>query len=446
MKKAQSITIEDLSNYQTCYDENTLAGVMTRALNKNPISSIAVVSEALTKDKMNFSIDIPTMSCTNQKASGRCWLFAGLNVLREMIAKKCQIQEFELSQNYTAFFDKFEKINYFLESVIDLADRSTDDRTLNWVLKTGVQDGGQWDMLVSVIKKYGLVPKDAMDETCASSATRDMNGLINTKLRQYAVRLQKMYREGTSTDELHKVKDQMLSEMYTFLCTCFGVPPKTFDFEYVDKDKQYHIVKSLTPASFYEAYVGDILDDYISIINAPTKDKPFDQTFTVAYLGNVIGGNDIRYLNLPMDAFKQLVIASLQAGEVVWFGSDCGKFSHRDAGVWDDQAFDYESAFGLSFEMSKEEMLDYGHSAMNHAMVITGVNLDQGKPTKWKIQNSWGDAAGNKGYFVMSDSWFDKFVYQAVVHKKYLTSAQQDALKKEPIVLNPWDPMGSLAD
>lgn len=446
MKKAESITIEDLSNYQTCYDENTLAGVMTRALNKNPISSIAVVSEALTKDKMNFSIDIPTMSCTNQKASGRCWLFAGLNVLREMIAKKCQIQEFELSQNYTAFFDKFEKINYFLESVIDLADRSTDDRTLNWVLKTGVQDGGQWDMLVSVIKKYGLVPKDAMDETCASSATRDMNGLINTKLRQYAVRLQKMYREGTSTDELHKVKDQMLSEMYTFLCTCFGVPPKTFDFEYVDKDKQYHIVKSLTPASFYEAYVGDILDDYISIINAPTKDKPFDQTFTVAYLGNVIGGNDIHYLNLPMDAFKQLVIASLQAGEVVWFGSDCGKFSHRDVGVWDDQAFDYESAFGLSFDMSKEEMLDYGHSAMNHAMVITGVNLDHGKPTKWKIQNSWGDTAGNKGYFVMSDSWFDKFVYQAVVHKKYLTSAQQDALKKEPIVLNPWDPMGSLAD
>lgn len=446
MKNAKSISFEALASYQESYDENKLAHVMSNALNKNAISSIAVVPSALTKDQMNFSIDIETMACANQKASGRCWLFAGLNVLREIVAKKCNIKEFELSQNYTAFFDKFEKINYFLESVIDLADRSTDDRTLNWILRTGVQDGGQWDMLVSVIKKYGLVPKSAMEETCASSATRDMNGLINTKLRQYASKIQKMYADGKTREQLRDEKEDMLKEMYVFLCTCFGVPPQTFDFEYVDKDKQYHLEKGLTPKSFYETYVGDMLDDYVSIIHAPTKDKPFNKKFTVSYLGNVVGGNDICYLNVDMDTFKDLVIKQLKDREIVWFGSDCGKFSNRDNGVWDDQAFDYESAFGMSFEMSKEDMLDYAHSAMNHAMVITGVNLDQDKPTKWKIENSWGDGAGQKGYFVMSDSWFSKYVYQAVIHKKYLSDSLTNALNEAPIVLKPWDPMGTLAD
>ncbi len=446
MKDAKAVSMEALAGYQKKYDDNQLAKVMTRALNKNTISTIAVEPSVLVKDKMNFSIDIPTMTATNQQGSGRCWLFAGLNVLREIVAKKCGIKEFELSQNYAAFYDKFEKINYFLESVIDLRDRSCDDRTLNWVLHTGIQDGGQWDMLVNVIKKYGIVPKDAMDESQASANTREVCGLINTKLRQYACEIQKMDKAGKTIDDIHARKNEMLSEMYGFLCTCFGVPPKSFDFEYVDKDKNYHLETGLTPMTFYQNYVGDILDDYISIINAPTKDKPYGKTFTVAYLGNVVGGSEIKYLNVEMETLKSLVLKTLQDGEVVWFGSDCGKFGSRDAGIWDDRAFHYEDAFQMDFSMTKEEMLDYAHSAMNHAMVITGVNVVDGKPTKWKIENSWGDKAGNNGYYVMSDSWFDKFVYQAVINKKYLPEELKQAWEEDPIVLNPWDPMGSLAD
>ena len=446
MQNAKAVELQQLETFQQKYEGDALQKAMRHALNKNAISAIANVETAYPKNKFHFSIDIPTMKVANQQASGRCWLFAGLNVLREIVAKKCHMEQFELSQNYAAFYDKFEKINYFLESVIDLKDRPTDDRTLNWVLKTGVQDGGQWDMLVSVIKKYGVVPQSAMDETYQSSHTRDMNGLINTKLRQYACKIQKMYQEGKTDAEIHVAKDEMLETMYGFLCSCFGVPPKTFDFEYVDDKKNYHVEKNMTPQSFYEKYVGNVLDDYVSIINAPTKDKPFHEVFTVKYLGNVVGGTPIRYLNLEINEFKQAVLAQLKEGEIVWFGSDCGKFSNRETGIWDDQAFDYETAFGMDFEMTKEEMLDYGHSAMNHAMVITGVNLDNDAPTKWKIENSWGEGAGNKGYFLMSDSWFDRFVYQAVVNKKYLKDEWIQKLEGDPIELNPWDPMGSLAD
>lgn len=395
---------------------------------------------------MQFSIDLKTMPVTNQKSSGRCWIFAGLNVLREIVAKKCQIAQFELSQNYIAFYDKYEKINYFLECMIELKDCNPDDRTFKHIVSTGVQDGGQWDMFVSLIKKYGVVPKQAMDETYASSNTRDTNFLINTKLRQAAYTIQTMAKNNASDEAIYQYKDQVLNELYGLLCTVNGVPPQTFDFEYVDEKGVYHLEQHLTPKSFNDTYIGDCLDDYISIINAPTADKPFNRIFTVSYLGNVIEGNPITYLNVEMDIFKQLVLKQLSDGEVVWFGSDCGKFSSRDEGVFDDSAFKYDDTFGIDFSLSKGAMLTYGHSMMNHAMVLTGVNLVDGKNTKWKIQNSWGDGAGKKVYFVCSDTWFDRFVYQAVVNKKYLSDNLKDALKGQPIVLKPWDPMGSLAD
>ncbi len=259
--------------------------------------------------------------------------------------------------------------------------------------------------------------------------------------------MQRQFAAGKSREELDAEKQKMLNEMYSLLCACFGVPPTVFDFEYVDREKNYVNKKNLTPNQFYKEYLGDILDDYVSITNAPTKDKPFNRTYTVDYLGNVLGGSDIEYLNLELSTFKKLILAQLTDRQVVWFGSDVGKFGDRDAGVWDDKAYDYEAAFDMSFDLTKEEGLDYRQSAMNHAMVITGVNLDEdGNPTKWKIENSWSDEKGSKGYFVMSDSWFDKYVYQAVVNKKYLDKALLELFKLEPIHLSPWDPMGSLAD
>ena len=447
LQGAKPITAQNLDRFQEHYDQNPLLRAMSNVLTENSIADIANVHGARSAEQFHFSLEIPTLPAANQKASGRCWIFAGLNVLREKIAKKYNLEGFELSQNYTAFWDKYEKINYMLESIIDLADRPTDDRVLTWVLQVGIQDGGQWDMLVNVIQKYGLVPQSAMVETFQSSNTGRMNHLINRRMSIYAAAIQKMYREGKTRDEIRIEKEKMLDEMYGFLCANFGVPPKTFDFEYTDKDKNYGIIRDLTPMQFLNEYVEGDLDAYVSIINAPTQDKPYNHAYTVDYLGNVVGGKDVLYLNLEMDAMKDLIIRQLQDGEVVWFGSDVGYDGNRKMGVWDDKAFDYETAFGMNFNLTKEDGLNYWRSAMNHAMVITGVNLDEnGKPNRWKIENSWGDENGNKGYYLMSDTWFDHYVYQAVVHRKYLSARQLEDLEKEPKHLNPWDPMGSLAD
>jgi bleomycin hydrolase len=308
-------------------------------------------------------------------------------------------------------------------------------------LKQGIQDGGQWDMFVSLVEKYGVVPKEHMVETDSSEKTRFMNQIINVKLRQYAANA----RREKSAEKREKLKEKTLEELYTFLVTNFGTPPRHFDFEYVDKDENYHIIKGLTPKSFYQDHLGDTLKDYISVIHAPTKDKPYLKTYTVAYLGNVVGGRDIKYLNLPMKDLKALVLRQLLSNEIVWFGSDVARFGNRTRGFWDDQSFDYENMLEMSLHMTKEDELDYSQGAMNHAMVLTAVNLADGKPNRWKIENSWGDKNGEKGYFLASDSWFDRYVYQAVIHRKYMCETHLEAWKEEPTVLKPWDPMGSLA-
>ncbi|OUN68894.1 aminopeptidase [Drancourtella sp. An57] len=444
MNQFQGLTADDLSGFEEKYAGSALCRAMTNALYKHSVKDAAFCHAGLASSQYAFSIDIPTLPVTNQKASGRCWIFSALNVLREVTAKKCNLDKFELSQNYTAFWDKFEKANYMLESIIDLADRSVDDRTVCHILSEGVGDGGQWDMFVNLVEKYGVVPKSAMEETYQSSNTRDMNALLNSRLRLCAEKLRETVRSG---GDVQGEKKAMMSEIYSFLCMCFGNPPKKFDFEYVDKDKKYHVVRDLTPKSFYEEYVGlKLREDYVSIINSPTEDKPFGKSYTVDYLGNVAEGAPVRYYNLPMDTLKSLIIRQLSDGEVVWFGSDVGKYGERDRGLWCTECYDFEGTYGMQFDMEKGAGLDYRESAMNHAMVITGVDLDEeGNARKWKIQNSWSDEHGEKGYYLMSADWFDRYVYQAVINKKYLTKEQLEEAAGEPVHLNPWDPMGTLA-
>lgn len=447
MDTKRAITEEILAGCEQAYEGSPLLRAMTNALNKNAIETIACVPGAEKNTQFGFSIEIPTMPVTNQKKSGRCWLFAGLNLLRERVAAKCHLENFELSQNYMAFWDKFEKINYFLEAMIDLAGQPVDDRVVTYLLQTGIGDGGQWDMFAALVHKYGVVPKAAMEETFQSSNTRNMNSMIGQALAACTARMRRLHAQGAGRDALEAEKAATLRQMYSFLCTCFGQPPKTFDFEYVDRDNRHHVVPGLTPQQFMQDFVGMELDAYVSLINAPTADKPYHRTYTVDYLGNVVGGAPVRYLNVEMDVLKQAIIRQLTEGEIVWFGSDVSQFGDRETGVWDDKAFDYNGAFGIDFSLTKEEALDYRISAMNHAMAITGVNLDSaGHPTKWKIENSWSDEHGHKGYYVMSDSWFDRFTYQAVIRKDLLDETLQAELKQEPIHLHPWDPMGSLAD
>lgn len=444
MTKGQ-ISHEDIRQFARTYHEDPVKPVTAHAIARSGLQAAAFRNDALREIRHIFSIDIKTMPVTNQKASGRCWLFAGLNLLREDIAGQLNLEEFELSQNYLAFWDKFEKANYFLESVLDTLDEPTDGRLVSWLM-TSYQDGGQWDMFINLVNKYGVVPKQAMPETHNSEGTRAVNYIINTKLRQGAAELRRLYRSGTSTADLAVRKQQMMATLYGTLCQCFGEPPETFTWEYMDKDKQYGCHSGLTPLEFYRRFVSLPLADFVSIIHAPTQDKPFGRTFTVKYINNVVGGKPILYLNMDMPDFKQLVLKQMQDGQVVWFGSDVGHGGDRDSGAWFGDLYDYEGILGLDLTLSKEDMLDYRHSAMNHAMVLTGVNLADGKPNRWKIENSWGDKSGEKGYHVADDTWFDRYVYQAVIHRKYLTADQLQALETKPIELEPWDPMGTLAD
>lgn len=448
MSGFEAVTKKDLERMSREYSENRLAKAMTNALSKHNIKDIAFSNKGLKEAQFQFSVDLKTMSATNQKKSGRCWIFSALNVLREVVAKKCNIEKFELSQNYVAFWDKYEKANYFLESMIDLADRPATDRLVTFILDMGIQDGGQWDMFVNAVSKYGVVPKSAMEESFQSSNTADMNHLINTKLRKGAVALRKAVSEGKSKAEVKEVKNGILSELYNLFCMCFGEPPVKFDFEYTDKDKNYHVDRSLDPKSFYDKYIGfDLENDFVSIINSPTEDKPFYERVTIDYLGNVAEGRAVSYINLPMEEVKELIVKQLKDGEPVWFGSDVGHMGEREMGIWSDGCYDFDNTLGIDFSMTKAERLNYRESAMNHAMVITGVNLDEnGKPDRWKIENSWSEENGNKGYYIMNAGWFDKFVYQAVVRKKHLNEKQLEALGKEPIHFSPWDPMGTLAD
>ena len=443
---SSNITPADLAGFREGYRADPMRQAMTRVLYTTDISKVICRPDDARKMVFKFSTDIKTMKSTNQKSSGRCWLFAATNVLREHIAKELNLEDFELSQSYMAFWDKFERCNYFFEAILETAGLPLNDRTVNFLLQGGLSDGGQWDMFTSLVRKYGVVPKDAMPETFQTSNTRGSNQYISKFMRKNALSLRKMAAGGASREALEAEKKALLAKCFSFLSSCYGEPPETFDFEYVDKDKNFHRESGMTPLSFRDKYLDGVWDDYVSLIHAPTADKPFDRLYTIKYLGNVAEDKGVRHVNLTMEELKAAVLRQLQDGEVVWFGSDCGKFGARHSRFWDDQSFGPLPATGLDVAMTKEEMLDCCDSAMNHAMCFTGVNIgEDGKPNRWKIENSWGSEGLNEGYYMASDSWFDLLVYQAVVHKKYLGD-KAAILDTDPIVLDPWDPIGSLAD
>ena len=439
----EEIKIKDLNLSE--YKKDKKHSVVRHALSHNSLSEIVRSQDQIENNNFDFDINIKTLGVANQKASGRCWIFAATNVLREIIAKELQLEQFELSQSYIAFYDRLEKANYTMEVIIELIDKDYDDRTLSFILNNGISDGGQWDMFVNLVNKYGLCPKHVYPETNISSATRETNSLINFNLRKFASDAKVIYK-NKGIEAVKRLKRSLLKKIYFLLVDAYGVPPEKFTFEYTNKEGKYHKVENLSPLEFKEKYIGNRLDDFVSIINAPTKDKPFGKSYTVKYLGNVVGGKIVTHLNLEMKRVKELILKQLKDDQIVWFGSDVGFYGDREGGFWDDRLFDYDSAVELDYKMDKGEALDYRSSAMNHAMCITGVALKNGKPTKWKIENSWGSLNGNNGYYFMSASWFDQFVYQAVIDKKYLKPEELKAYNAKPIELKPWDPMGSLAD
>lgn len=440
------ITAQQLTKFEQQFDANPANAVAMNAAVQNGIVKSAISYEAFRRERHEFSVNIKQGEITNQKASGRCWMFAALNVMRFEVMQKLNLETFEFSQSYPLFFDKLEKSNYFLENILDTLDEPTGGRLVSFLLTDPMGDGGQWDMFCGLVEKYGVVPKDAMRESVSSSATREMDYYLTLKLREFACTLRTAHEKGAAMEQLRGSKEQMLAEIYRILCISLGKPPKDFCFETRDKDGNFIRDAKITPQEFFAKYVGWNLDDYVSLINAPTADKPFGKTYSVKYLGSVKEGRAVRYLNLPIEQLKAAAIAQMQDGAPVWFGCDVGKCSIRENGIMDLNVIRADQLFGVSFPMDKAQRLDYGHSLMTHAMVFLGVNLDeQGRPNRWRVENSWGKEPGKDGYYVMSDDWFTEYTYQVVVHKKYLSQEAQEQLKAEPILLEPWDPMGSLA-
>lgn len=396
------------------------------------LKSLETRQSAIDNDYV-FSIDLTKDAVSNQKASGRCWMFAALNTFRHKLISDFKLENFELSQAHTFFWDKYEKSNWFLEQIIATADQEIGSRKVKFLLDTPQQDGGQWDMVVALFEKYGVVPKSVYPESISSSASRELNQYLNKLLRQDAQILRDLLAKGASPEEVQTQKENLLQEIFNFLAVNLGLPPRSFDFAYRDKDNVYHRDTNVTPQAFYEKYVGLKLSDYVSIINAPTTDKPYNKSYTVELLGNVIGAPAVRYLNVEMNRFKELAIAQLKAGESVWFGSDVGQSSNRQTGIMATNTYDFSSGLGIRFHQDKAGRLDYSESLMTHAMVLTGVDLDDNEqPLKWKVENSWGDKVGDKGYFVASDSWMDEYTYQIVVRKEFLTQEELAAYQAQP--------------
>lgn len=440
------ITSDLLNAMEERFDANRTNAVAMNTVVRNGVLKSAENYQAQRQTLHSYSVNLEQGSITSQKQSGRCWMFAALNVMRFDIIHNFNLEDFELSQAYPLFYDKLEKSNYFLENILKTLEEPTDGRLVSFLLQSPVGDGGQWDMFANLVRKYGVVPKTAMPESVSSSATREMVALLTELLRGDACILRKAYRDGASMEELQEKRTSMMEEVYRLLCICLGKPPKAFDFEAVDKDKKLIREWQITPLQFFEKYVGWNLDDYVSLINAPTADKPYYRSYTVDFLGNVAEGKAVRYLNLPADALKQAAIAQLKDGKPVWFGCDVGKFSGRENGLLDLDLYNREDLFGLTFPMDKGERLEYGHSMMTHAMVFLGVDLDdEERPLRWRVENSWGKDSGKDGYYVMTDRWFTEYNYQILVHKKYLPEEYLKQYEQTPIVLKPWDPMGSLA-
>jgi bleomycin hydrolase len=441
----KTIKVEKILKTLNQQPSHDIAEVMRNAIIANGIEKVAFNNSSRIGLQNNFSNEIKTGKITSQEKSGRCWMFAGLNLFRSKITKKLNTDDFEFSQNYLMFFDKLEKANFFLESIIKTASDDIYSRIVMWLLRDPLQDGGQWDMFVNLIDKYGAVPKNVMPETFHSSNSAVMNQLLTAQLRKWASVIRNLYSEGKSEKYLREKKSEFIVEFYRFLTYFLGNPPQEFYYEYRDKDGKHQSTENITPLKFYKDFVGIDLDEYVSLIHAPTPDKPFFKIYTVEFLGNVIEGRKVIYLNSPIDLLKQFTISQISDDEPVWFGCDIRLQTDKQKGLMDTRVFLYDYALDTHFDLNKSERLLYGESLLTHAMVFTGVNLKKGKPDRWKVENSWGEERGEKGFFIMSDAWFDEFNYQVVLHKKYLTQELISILDTSPVVLSPWDPMGSLA-
>ena len=432
----KEITQELLNRFREQEAQRRSLKTLQAALAKTALKDLAYVPAAAAKLNGDFAVELKTRGVTWQQNSGRCWLYAVLNILRERISEDCNLDKFELSANYLSFYDKLEKANNFLEMVIENASRPLNDRMMEYILE-GIHDGGYWDMAVDLVAKYGVVPASVMPETYQSTHTAKFLTLYNSLLRKDAAKLRAVIAAG---GDAQAEKEAMLEEIYRMECVCFGEPPAAFCFEYRDRDNVYHCDRDLTGLSFCKKYVGDVLSDYITVTNHPTHGLPMNLHYVFHYIGSM-ANRDVVNLNLTAEEMEELTVKQLRDGEPVWFGCDSGAYNDREQGVWDPASLDFSGLMGgIDFDLPKGERLEYHDSFATHAMIFVGVNFDEkGRPDRWKIENSWGEEVGKKGYFVCSEAYFREYVYEVIVRKKHLSEAQLALLDQSPVRIQPWE-------
>jgi bleomycin hydrolase len=441
-----ALTPEQVAEFNANFRGNPTSSLMQNVVTQRDVNEVALNRAVVTGAAHTFSNVLDDWSATNQSRSGRCWMFAGLNMFRAETRNVLNVKQFEFSQNYLMFWDKLERANFLLEGIIETADRPVEDRTVAWLSQRGVEDGGQWDMFVNLVRKHGVVPKTAMPETESSGNSARMNSMLNYQYRQGAKRIRDLYAAEAGLVQMRASKQQTLNSIYQILCIHLGTPPAQFYWQWRDKDSQFQRDGDLTPMEFARKYIVTPMEDYVCVVHDPRQSSPTGRTFTIQYLGNVVDGPAIKYLNVDIELIKQFAQRMLEDGKPVWMGCDTGKQMHRDLGLWDAELFNYPEVYGADFSLDKAARLEYHQTRMTHAMLFTGVDVVDGKPRRWRVENSWDEKVGDKGFFLMNDSWFAEYMFEIAVPRGYLPADLQRAWDLEPIVLPPWDPMGSLAN
>lgn len=437
------ITLEQIAQYHAHIDVSPMHKLVMNAMGRVDLGELAVNRDLIKSMDFSFSDELEVApEATAQQKVGVCWIFAAMNMLRYYTQKKLNVESFEFSGPYLMFWDKFEKANYFLEKMIAFRERPYDDRDLRQFLNQPLPDGGDWYMFVNLVKKYGMVPASVMQHTTYSKDSTLHNQVLSSKLRQYAAEIRAMAAEGRALADIQKAREGYVQELYQIMVMCFGTPPLRFNWSYRDKDKTFFREQGITPHAFFEKYVTVDLDAYACLWSSPMADTPYHQTYTVAHTRKMVGGARHHALNLPYTDFKAYALKKLKNHEPVLFSCDVGKDSLRKEGLLLKGIYSYDVLFQTHFGIEKAQRLEMGETSMTHCMLIVGVDLDaEGQPVKWKVENSWGADVGKKGYFVMSDDWFDDNVYQLIVPVKYLSEAEQQQLAQAPTELPLWHPM-----
>ena len=434
--KDGGISEDMLSRIRQGYTATPEQKAVKNALASNSMATLAINADNLTMIDTHFSHRVTTHGITDQQGSGRCWLFTGLNVLRAKMISKYDLPSFEFSQNYNSFYDLLEKSNLFLQAMIDNRDLPLEDRKVDWLMKNAIGDGGQFTGVSNLIMKYGVVPKLAMPETFQSNNTSQMANILRLKLREFGLELREL-----KPAKAAERKEEMLTEIYSILVKCLGVPPTEFEWARYDKEGNLVSKKTYTPKSFYEEYIGEDLEkNYIMVMNDPSRE--YNKVYEIEYDRHVYDGENWLYINLPIERIKPMAIASIKDNTAMYFSCDVGKFIDRTKGTLDIANFDYASLFNTSFPMDKKQRIQTFSSGSSHAMTLIAVDLDEhGVAKKWMVENSWGVSSGYKGNLIMTDEWFNEYMFRVVLERKYVPEDILRLLEQEPILLPAWDPM-----